>query len=659
MSLPEHNQVSVDIDECREAFCQRMQRNAMLHMAGKPVAALHFNEFQELGFFQNKTLSSLPTDILDIVRNASHPKRVPLSLGPFVFVQEGKRRAVIELSDVLLSAERTQREAAIQYFRDAAGSSRQLLSSASMDVLTSHTTALQSNEPTQWRPAAIGCVIAIRNDLFWQMAGLAQSIEARYDEGFEEYCQLVLRPSFKSLMHLRPPVFNATEQRDEIGASIEEFAALSTLDAALRAYYNLCGYLPLAAEMGASRLAQRWVERHPGSDVGWNEIWAWANDLSSPFARYHMVAIALEVPIFRPKEPMQMLWDEVSAILDTTDSSDTTGKWRSMWSMRSMLATHFTSHVEALYPGVDGERIACYGWWLADKVGSLVAANVDQAERAMEQLMRPEAELSHARWTIARSLHTPSSLRYVTLHTQSLWALSLTVKIIRAFEGTVTSGIPQACRETIARMTGSHLVTSPLMAELGLSEAVFAIEEDMLVSELCRKDEILTMGESETVIELKQFRQSMADSVDFQKRLGSLLELNEVDQHLTVLSLRASVFSTNKFDDVISEWLEQSTNVIHVLKLIPLARLQTLLEALAEFQQRPRMDLRIRLPHMLAYAIEQLDDIERVRVLNLHAWQMAINIGIASPIQRVMASKWRAELLSFCCGSGVSPVRRD
>ena len=66
---------------------------------------------------------------------------------------------------------------------------------------------------------------------------------------------------------------------------------------------------------------------------------------------------------------------------------------------------------------------------------------------------------------------------------------------------------------------------------------------------------------------------------------------------------------------------------------------------LAEFHQRQQSDWGIRLPHILAYAMEQSNDEPRVKRLFLSLLFMSVNAGVASPIARVMSSKWRSSLL--------------
>jgi hypothetical protein len=96
-----------------------------------------------------------------------------------------------------------------------------------------------------------------------------------------------------------------------------------------------------------------------------------------------------------------------------------------------------------------------------------------------------------------------------------------------------------------------------------------------------------------------------------------------------------------KYDSIIEGWLNQRDQVIAILKDGPDYLLEPLLEMLAEFQQHPMTPWVIRLPHLLAYVIEEAHAPSRVAVLSTAVLQMSVNGGVASPILRLASSnKW-------------------
>jgi hypothetical protein len=137
----------------------------------------------------------------------------------------------------------------------------------------------------------------------------------------------------------------------------------------------------------------------------------------------------------------------------------------------------------------------------------------------------------------------------------------------------------------------------------------------------------------------------MSQHTGFKSWLEGLREAETDGERVFAEILRASVFSTNRFDEVISDWLNRTADVVKAIQRLPEGSLEPFIEALAEFQQRPRADLPIQLPHILAYAAEQTEDPARFAFLHVHVILMSINVGIAGPLQRIITSKWRTESL--------------
>ena len=136
----------------------------------------------------------------------------------------------------------------------------------------------------------------------------------------------------------------------------------------------------------------------------------------------------------------------------------------------------------------------------------------------------------------------------------------------------------------------------------------------------------------------------MLDADTFKNRLVSLLEIPPLERRLTLLFLVEAIFSSARHDRVVADWLADAAHVVRILLESPDDTMFSLMEALHEFHQRNLGEWAVRLPHFLAYAIEQTDDEKRMQNLLAHAVVMSINAGIVSPIQRLMVSKWRAEI---------------
>jgi hypothetical protein len=206
--------------------------------------------------------------------------------------------------------------------------------------------------------------------------------------------------------------------------------------------------------------------------------------------------------------------------------------------------------------------------------------------------------------------------------------------------------IPGGLRDKIQDALAGYLLTSLSANQDETCEPVLAFQQNSAIADLCSAGGLVTAEKREMLTELILLRQRIATVDGLQSRLERFRELPAYEQRLTVLFLRQAVSSTYKFDDAVAGWLTQTGQVVDDLQNVPESLLEAVLEALAEFQQHPRAEWAVRLPHILAYTIERLNSAERVNLLHIHAVFMSINAGIVSPIQRIASSNWRSDLLT-------------
>ena len=455
-----------------------------------------------------------------------------------------------------------------------------------------------------------------------------------------------MRPRLRSLANLPPPVWNPIEQRDSIMAWIAEFAGQCSLEAALTEYVNRCGYIPLCNTLGAVEVVRRWTAQHPDFVVTWDYVWSWALRFGTPVAKYHAITIALQIPSVRPAGSMSQLWNEVIDVLDVREDDGTTATSGSAWRLYTELASHFARYLEALHPGQDGERVACYAWWLADRVGRILGGTEQRVRRALEGVVVPEAQFSYLRWTVARSPVMPSALRYATVWTNSVWATSLVMQLSQAVGSLPLAEIPDELRDRVGALLGEHLLTCPVANQTETCESVFAFQQDLRIADLCGVGGLIASDKREMLTEVVRLRENIATRNGLQFRLERLLELPTYEQRLTLFFLREAVFSTYKFDDLVAKWLTQTDQAVDELQRLPESLSEIAVDALAEFQQRPSMEWAIRLPHLLAFVIERTDNSDCFNTLWTHAVLMSINVGIVSPIQRIVSSHWRTDVLN-------------
>lgn len=612
-----------------------MMRNAILHLADSGLDPVSFSRLRALDLLPEVPPPSLPSNIAEILRSPSTPTRARVPAGPLLFVPEGQTLTVLEVAPLLLHPDQPLRDAAIAYLQTSTSLPRPWLTDETLNFLSKHEDAIRAEAEEQWREAAIQVVNAVRKDLFALLAGFRQSVVCSYQEGIDQYLEAILHPAFETLANLRPPLWSPTEQRDEIANSIAELASRPELDVALTEYLIRWGYVPLCAQLSAPQVAKSWLEKHPDTQFGWDRLWEWAKKMPTPIAKYHALTVALHVPSMRPQATLEEFWGHFADALDLHDGASNS------WHVFCGLASHFARHIEALHPGQHGERIACYAWWLADKVGRLIGTDESGAKNFEEEILTQALQFSYFRWTFSRSPVVPSSFRHATLHTTSVWTLSLLVQLSCAAKSFPANAVPERLRPRVSNVLHGYLMTSNLADASDALARTFAFEENSALDDLCAAEGFVSEDKRTALAQLIQFRRDLARPDELQVRLDRFQELPNYEQHATLLVLNEVLHASAKYDNIIETWLNQRKQVIEILRDGSDYLLELLLEILAEFQQHPMTPWVIRLPHLLAYVIEQSEPSPRVSSLSTAVLQMSVNGGVTSPILRLVSSnKW-------------------
>ena len=238
-----------------------------------------------------------------------------------------------------------------------------------------------------------------------------------------------------------------------------------------------------------------------------------------------------------------------------------------------------------------------------------------------------------------------------------MWAISLLTNISLAVKSLPQPGISTALQETIANVLHVYLLASPL-AQVWDSAGQFALHDNVALEDLCKVDGYLPNEARRHLAELIAFRKHLSDPAQVESYLDRFLELPRHVQELLVLALRDNLYSTTKYDATLAKWLEQTEGVAKILKEVPETVVDPLLEVLAEFQQHQIASWSIRLPHLLTYVIEVLEDPVRKRLLATHVLRMSASGGLGSAVQRLAGSRtwsewpravesWRGNLLEM------------
>lgn len=583
----------------------------------------------------------LPEDTIEIIRNPNHPQRQKGPNGPFVFAKEDdQNRYVFEVCDFLLHPEKKIRHTAIEYLVDPAN--REWLSPSSYEQVTELASNIRSDQKEHWQSAGIKLIPLLKKDLFGIFASYEQSKYFRYEGALNQYLHCIIHPKFDTLISVNPTLSNPNNQKDDITEAISKLATSDNLYESLSEYIHTYGYIPFCNELGASKLVKEWIINNSELSVTWKEIWAWAENSTSPFAKYHALTVALHLPQIRGEDSIKQIWNEVAEILEIIEEKIDPSKQVNNWQTICGLALHYSFHIEALFPGQDGERASCHAWWLTNQVGTLFHKLYSINSDVLAKITNHEAKLSMARWTVAQSPVAPSLLRFLTLERNSIWSLSLLSQISENIETLIISEIPDEIRDRIGKILKFYFIFSPLAAISREDSIVYAFQENSAILNLCK-----IMFPQEEYIELEELnknRNNLRVPSELHDHLIILKDLHENDQFVLILLLRELVFTSTEHDEIILSWLALSDQVAEDLLCLRDNLLYRMLEALGELQKRQKKKWVIQIPHILAYALEQTDDKEQAGLLINSIYLMSVNSDLASPIQRVLNSEWRTEM---------------
>ena len=628
------------------AFRRRMMQIALLDRVGKGLDPLQANRFQALGFFKDVAPPPLPPDLVDLFRTPNQPRRIPLPPGPLMFVKDGEGATVLEIAVLLLQPVLEIRSAALDYFKEGGAAPVAWVTPHTAQLVQTLSSGVLNEEAGRWRAAGIDAMDAIRKDILVQFAGLRQSLAGNFQEGIDQYLEHVIRPGFDELVRWRPELWSPSEQRDELQSWISEFASLPNLESALAQYIERCGYLPLCDDFGAAMVVRQWQAKHTTQPATWRQIWSWADSSDHPAAKYHAIMIALSLPEVRVTDPASEFWTKVVTILDIVDNEEEAFESNWKWRLYCEAATHFARHVEALHPGQHGDRIASYAWWLATEFARLFATTNESAKGAIDAVLEPETEVSLRRWRIARSPVVPSAIRYATLHITSVWAMSILSQLRETPNPIPEEEIPVPLRRKIELVLRGYLLSSPLTDNCEVREPIYAFQTVVPSGAQDGWKAFIPTEEREAFTQIVAYRKRLENVHELQSQLEQLVEMPAYEQHLLLLFLKGVVSAGDRYDESVAAWLAQTDLVVETMQVLPARILGFAIDAITEVQLRQHNDSVIRVPHVLCYALEKAAHLDRVKLIMAHVLVMSINSGIVSPLQRIAASRWRAEVLS-------------
>lgn len=383
--------------------------------------------------------------------------------GPLFFYPDGEGgRAVISVRDLVLDDRASGREIAIAYLEELAKRTG-VLSDRTALTLKRTKTAILSASKTEWRRPGIELVTAIDDDWRFNLAGVHQTFgTSSLQELWSNFLDAVLRPSLPALLaassSVLTPQKHASEIADRLNAlkggpeSLEErFASFSAI-----------GHLPLSGARGFASSLQ------PTDSIGGliSTVSAVTGGIATPMQWFAVCQAALGLEIGEGPERDRVaarFWDAVLLASQTADATE----GQRAWALVSELAQYYVQHIETTVPTCDGEAVAAMAWWLATRAVAVLEEHSTDLDDFGAQLKGVYASAAGGVWDLVSPPMSRASLRYLTIHRPSPWALTLlgSIKTADQLKWLLASAGAGTAEERISAIMVASARISPLALE--------------------------------------------------------------------------------------------------------------------------------------------------------------------------------------------------
>ncbi len=649
MTLENYNPSSEEMRKVMRAIRVRI-RNTALHDF-KRIGLRTFRVLQDLDLIEDEAPSIGDGVDLSVLRDPQHARRQNLPDGPLVaYLTEGDKpkQIVVELPVLFLSESRCVRQAALECIEKMLVKDPMILTPKTSAIMKESRDALVSETSENWRTAAVAICDAFYDDVLIALNGTRQSLQSEpvIQDSLKFYAPKVLYPPVTSLESISLPVGHP-ERNHEILANLlsNMIAKASNLAELCGMYLVDLGFLPLAPRYCLATAVRKWLDSNPGVDT-WREVWGWANAESTPLSRYHACTIFVLFPELIPDGKLPDFWNEVLAVVEISDSKGAGPSEYEPWAFRRDLAQHYVYHLEAHLPDNDGANIGCFAWWLSEQVATLLPADPGAAKFYRENWVKPASDLSSRIWLTASAPIQRSFLRYVTLTSQSPWAVALLTMMGGRLEtlapGKQVAEIQSRFNEAIVLNTLSSL-PSPNETP---SDPTFALEYSLA-------DTVLKWAEYQTGEQQKALQQLVAESRMLGTRDGlcnvlrKLGESDLEDQIAVCLALKAKAYTDPKVAEGVWKVVFDADWRRNMLGSVEMQVQNLLIESLSTFLVENRDNWFSYLPHYIAELCEKEEDEEHRRVLFLYVIHTSLASDTVSAVLRLIRGDQKAKFIDY------------
>lgn len=627
----------------------RMRNNALHHFNRIDFRTLRMLEDLEL--FKGEAASIGDNVDLSVLQDPENVRREKLPAGPLIiYVTEGEKpkRMVVEVPLLLLSEIPAVRKVAMECLKQMIQNGLLAITPKTGSIFEKLCKKLISDDPGEWKPAAVTIGDAFYDDVRVALQGTHQSLEGGsfLGDSLNFYAPKVLYPTISSLDSISLDISNPENEHEQMAKMIGQIIAnAQTLTEVCAGYYKKLGHLALAPRYGMAEIVQLWHDAHPDTDA-WTEVWSWAHAAVGPVPQYHACCVFALHPELVPQGRLPDLWNNILTVVKEPERKGSVGPGSDALALRRDLARHYAYHLEARLPDNDGANIACFAWWFSEQVAALFTDRPEAARFYRENWVQPALELSRHIWFIANPPIRRSFLRYVTLSVSSPWAVGLLSimgdKLRQLAPGEQSDEVRAQFHDALV----FHSISSLPFPVQSPNDPTFALECS-LAETVLRWAEYQPEDQRKALEQLEATSQALGNAEELCTALRKLGESSLVDQFAVSLALKAKAYTDPAIAEGVWKILSDADWRLKVLGNVEARVLDLFIEAFSILQVDNRDKWFSLLPHYIAELCEKTDDEERRRHLFFYVLHTSLASDTVSAVRRLLRGTHKAKFVEL------------
>ncbi len=376
------------------------------------------------------TIPVADEEIYKILSSKTHRQRInTMNEGPLLCFKEDGNPTVAKITDLIFTENKKHRTVVYEHFLKMKPGF-----AIGFNTITKLKKIKEKLMGDDWIYSGIIFYDTVNIDWLCNLMGLEQASEIKIEQEIEEFAVNVFRPEIASIESIGVGSLQPSYAKDSY---VKDFLQISNkapdLYELLDGYFYQYGHVPLCYNYSLFSMLDEFFEKHSyDKQKKWDSLWEWASKKGSPLPRYHVCCYFISKSENVPENQLPLLYDELINIIHMPSEEEAELHWTSSWRLRCELAKHFGQFLESKLPGASTEKVYTQAWWIGEKIALAFGQDVESIARLREYVISSEY-MSHLVWQTARPKTQSSSLRYATLMTSSLWAISIISQIDRRF----------------------------------------------------------------------------------------------------------------------------------------------------------------------------------------------------------------------------------